>query len=73
VLVAIAIIALVLSAIAFGLSLGNSSRMESHERLHDTQQLIRASSDRCTQSQIKHLQTWIENIERNIKAQEEEK
>jgi hypothetical protein len=71
--VAIAIIALVLSAIAFGLSLGNSSRMESHERLHDTQQLIRASSDRCTQSQIKHLQTWIENIERNIKAQEEEK
>lgn len=70
---AIAIIALVLSAIAFGLSLGNSSRMESHERLHDMQQLIRASSDRCTQSQIKHLQTWIENIERNIKAQEEEK
>jgi hypothetical protein len=69
--VAIAIIALVLSAIAFGLSLGNSSRMESHERLHDTQQLIRASSDRCTQSQIKHLQTWIENIERNIKAQDE--
>lgn len=68
---AIAIIALVMSAIAFGLSLGNSSRMESHERLHDTQQLIRASSDRCTQSQIKHLQTWIENIERNIKAQED--
>ena len=72
-LVAIAIIALVLSAIAFGLSLGNSSRMESHERLHDTQQLIRASFDRCTQSQLKNMQDWLTDIDKRMKAQEEEK
>lgn len=66
---AIAIIALVLAAIAFGLALGNSSRQSSHERLHDTQQLIRSTIDRCTQSQLKHIQDWLEGTNKKINKQ----
>jgi hypothetical protein len=69
---AVAIIALVLSAIAIGLSLGNSSRIESHDEWHNSYQLIRTSVDRCTQSQIGHITYWLKDVERMLKAQEEE-
>ena len=68
----VAIIALVLSAISFGLSLGNSSRIKSHDTWHNSHQLIRTSVDRCTQSQIKHITDWLKDVERLLKAQEEE-
>lgn len=68
---AVAIIALVLSAIAFGLSLSNSSRMKSHEARHNTHQLIRSSIDRCTQSQITHINEWLKAVDSLLKAQEE--
>lgn len=70
-LTAIAIIALVLSSIAFGLSLGNSARLDSDERERDTKQLIRSSIDRCTQSQIKHITDWIKDVDAKLKAQEQ--
>jgi len=69
---AVAIIALVLSAIALGLSLGNSSRIESHDTWHNSHQLIRTSIDRCTQSQIEHINDWLKDVDCRIKAQEEE-
>ena len=70
---AVAIIALVLSAIALGLSWGNSSRIKSHDTWHDNHQIIRTSADRCTQSQIKHITDWLKDVECLLKAQEEEK
>ena len=70
---AVAIIALVLSAIALGLSLGNGSRIESHDAWHNSNQFIRASIDRCTQSQIEHINDWLKDVECRLKTQEEEK
>jgi len=64
---AIAIAALVMSATALGLSLGNSSRISGHEADHNTHQLIRSSMDRCTQSQIRHIQNWLEQTDEKLK------
>lgn len=69
---AVAIVALVLSAISFGLSLGNSSKIDNHKAWHNTHKILRSSIDSCTQSQIRNITDWLKDIDSRIKTQEEE-
>ena len=65
-------VALVLSAIAFGLSISNSLQIDNQEKSHNTHKMIRSSIDSCNQSQIRNIIDWLKDIDNRIKAQEEE-
>ena len=73
----ISTISLVLAAISLGLAIGNQSWQSQHKHEHDTKDLIRSSIDKCTQSQLKHMQNWLESTNKEINAllkkQEEER